>query len=1391
MKRRKTRYLLMTFSLVIAVSLFGGVMIVSDSFQGMMLDTIDQQMGTADVLIRSSVTEDRWFNQSDIEDVFNDIENIEAISFRISGFHVSVSGTDQGNQIENSTSTSVYGIDINDTNEKELGSAPYILEAIDDVKDAKNIEEMLNYTDDDTDNRVVVITDTLMYELGINAGDKIRILPKEGVSLGYLAEDTGTWISYTVVAVIRDFGEARDFNSGETEISALSQGDPLIFTNLENSHELVDGLTSHDGEVNLGVIGVNDLYLTNQTVIEIEDVLENLGDNKEWEIYDMKSSSIEFVKVTMDTIRIFFLTFGLVALLLSIVLISNIFNIIREEQEYETGMYQAIGTSKSEIFKMFLIQGVIMGLIGATIGTVGSYYISELIFKVTINTVQNLATQATEMYVSSDFDIILLPSTLTATFILGFLSCLIASIFPSYKASKKQIIECLNPIEEKTEREKRKYKKPLLFTSIGLIFIIYGGLTIFYVLQDETSSAGIRNLIESLTTELIIAMTSPLLILFGIVILTALIIKPLSKVIVRLFSPYLKQTRMLTEKNILRHRKRTVLTFCMLTLTMSYLVGMSVMLDSLGSGVDTTVGDITGADVIIYSFGSPISIENELKDIEDVEGTMGVRFQNAMVQFEDDWIGHRYLDDNNYTESITINVVETDKMAEYMTSTTINSPEDMTLNEMLTLLNDDHIVITKGFADEYATEVGDLILVNFTMGVTFPNMQAMIDMNVSNAQEEIFSVEMEVIAIVEQIRGFTASIAGLTMGLGEIDALSYPMFISWDTYNKFSIENLPGGGTDMVLRQMPQTGNPLIDGTQSNWFNVSSVDTILNDTEGIEYYTTRMEYYSLTFDGIVMNSQSPVVGIHTSSDGNIASDSSFGTNFLIQQDESYSGSTLEQLLNSSEQVCVVDQKYVENQIAAGNPSFGIGSNISVFPQDTNPIPVLLQAGESNTSISVNKGLLLSGTPENLTKSDNSNMTFTSDQTGQLSVNINYSLIPFLTKNPRPISIMMESGINQTLDSVELQVLNLFTNQFDILGDINQTNEYNYTFGFNPMGSYINSTTGIMQLRIVGDNPGVNYSTTIDQLQMVIVQSNHDLTNPITWPQYKVIGILESPTLYNTERYDWYAGFEIAPQAGGNSVYINYEKARNEVFVDFKGSDINNDLVSSILVKCDNPENISSIRSDLTQNLTIQAGGYWSIVDLKSLSLETRKYVYSWYFWLSEGADQEEVLTNIQEYMQNEGYLVVFGFTEDFVRATFGTMIDLIRFITYGMLILAIVISMIGLGLHCLLTTMSRRREIGMLRSIGLDKRGVIRSISGETLVISFLGVSVGIIAGLLQGSLMVLSLPAGGFIAVTMAIPWTTIVTLVVITITAAIGSSIIPARWAANINIIDAVRTR
>ncbi|MFW9942114.1 MAG: ABC transporter permease, partial [Candidatus Thorarchaeota archaeon] len=191
------------------------------------------------------------------------------------------------------------------------------------------------------------------------------------------------------------------------------------------------------------------------------------------------------------------------------------------------------------------------------------------------------------------------------------------------------------------------------------------------------------------------------------------------------------------------------------------------------------------------------------------------------------------------------------------------------------------------------------------------------------------------------------------------------------------------------------------------------------------------------------------------------------------------------------------------------------------------------------------------------------------------------------------------------------------------------------------------------------------------------------------------------------------------------------------------------------------------------------------------TLDIRTNVYDWFTWVEKGWHDEDVLEEIIAYIEDRGYLIIFAFTKSFASSIFRTMINLITFITNGLLILSIVIAMIGLTLHSLLTTMARRREIGMLRSIGLSKKGVIRSISGETLILALLGVITGILAGIVQGTLMVETMPAGGFLTVTWTIPWLTIVLLISTVLITVILSSRYPAKWAANLNIIDAVRTR
>lgn len=142
MKRRKLRYILTTITLVISVALFGGVLIVSDSFKVMMLDTIDEQLGTADILIRSANSTDGWFEPYEINSEIEAIRHVESTAYRISGFNVYISASDSGNQVDNSTRTGLYGIDNQDPDERVLGGKPFIL---DSVSNEDTLEGLLEY----------------------------------------------------------------------------------------------------------------------------------------------------------------------------------------------------------------------------------------------------------------------------------------------------------------------------------------------------------------------------------------------------------------------------------------------------------------------------------------------------------------------------------------------------------------------------------------------------------------------------------------------------------------------------------------------------------------------------------------------------------------------------------------------------------------------------------------------------------------------------------------------------------------------------------------------------------------------------------------------------------------------------------------------------------------------------------------------------------------------------------------------------------------------------------------------------------------------------------------------------------------------------------------------
>ncbi|MDT4903388.1 MAG: putative transport system permease protein [Pseudonocardiales bacterium] len=118
---------------------------------------------------------------------------------------------------------------------------------------------------------------------------------------------------------------------------------------------------------------------------------------------------------------------------------------------------------------------------------------------------------------------------------------------------------------------------------------------------------------------------------------------------------------------------------------------------------------------------------------------------------------------------------------------------------------------------------------------------------------------------------------------------------------------------------------------------------------------------------------------------------------------------------------------------------------------------------------------------------------------------------------------------------------------------------------------------------------------------------------------------------------------------------------------------------------------------------------------------------------------------------NDYYVVTVQDREQFKGQTAAQVNGLIALL-YGLLGLAIVIAILGIINTLALSVVERRREIGMLRAVGMQRKQVRRTIYLESLLISVFGAVLGLVLGLTFGSLFTRTLRNAGLNQ--LSVPW-------------------------------------
>ncbi len=128
-------------------------------------------------------------------------------------------------------------------------------------------------------------------------------------------------------------------------------------------------------------------------------------------------------------------------------------------------------------------------------------------------------------------------------------------------------------------------------------------------------------------------------------------------------------------------------------------------------------------------------------------------------------------------------------------------------------------------------------------------------------------------------------------------------------------------------------------------------------------------------------------------------------------------------------------------------------------------------------------------------------------------------------------------------------------------------------------------------------------------------------------------------------------------------------------------------------------------------------------------------------------------------------------------------------VMYGLLGMSVIVAILGVVNTMAMSVFERRREIGMLRAIGLDRRGVGRMVRLESLMIALFGGVVGVLLGIVTAWAAVRTI-AGSLKSITLVVPPVQIGFFLVAAAVIGLLAAVWPALRAARLDILGAIKS-
>jgi putative ABC transport system permease protein len=143
--------------------------------------------------------------------------------------------------------------------------------------------------------------------------------------------------------------------------------------------------------------------------------------------------------------------------------------------------------------------------------------------------------------------------------------------------------------------------------------------------------------------------------------------------------------------------------------------------------------------------------------------------------------------------------------------------------------------------------------------------------------------------------------------------------------------------------------------------------------------------------------------------------------------------------------------------------------------------------------------------------------------------------------------------------------------------------------------------------------------------------------------------------------------------------------------------------------------------------------------------------------------------------------------QEYINKQSGQVNQLLGLI-YGLLMLSVIISIVGIIITLLLSVFERQRELALLRAVGMTRSQVRTTVRWESVITSLLGAVLGIILGIGLGWVIVFALKDQGLTSFKLPVGPT--IVIMVMSFIVGLLAAIYPAWRATRVNILDALNT-